>query len=296
MSKKPPFDPKNMPGKPPKPEFNIGILKRVLKMLKDFYPVMLPLAIGCIIFVSITATLPAIFQQQVIAAIEDWYLTGDWAGASKVIIPKVAILGTFYVFSIIAVTVQSQLMTFMTQGFLNKTRQRMFNGMQNLPIKYFDTNKHGDIMSHYTNDIDTLRMLISQAMPTLIQSAIVIVCVLGIMLYYSIWMTLVVLTGVAIMFVVSGKVTAGSAKYFIKQQMSIGQTEGFIQEMMSGQKVVKVFCHEEKSQEDFDRINNQLFEDAYKAHSYANCLGPIIQNIGNILYVIVATRSEGAHV
>ena len=281
--KMPPFDGKH------KPEFSPGILKRVIKMLKDFYPIMFPVALFCIVFCSVTATLPAIFQQQVIAGIEDWYLTGDWAGASKEIIPKVAILGAFYVLSIIAVTLQSQLMTFMTQGFLNKTRQRLFNGMQNLPIKYFDTNKHGDIMSHYTNDIDTLRMLISQAMPTLIQSAIVIVCVLGIMIYYSIWMTLVVLFGVAIMFMVSKKVTAGSAKYFIKQQMSIGKAEGFVQEMMSGQKVIKVFCHEEHAQEDFDALNEQLYHDAFKAHSYANCLGPIIQNIGNILYVIVAT-------
>ncbi len=280
---KPAFDPKKKPG------FDMGILKRIIKMLENFYPVMFPLAIGCIVFCAITATLPAIFQQQVIAGIEDWYLTGDWAGASKEIIPKVMILGGFYLVSIVAVTLQSQLMAYMTQGFLNKTRQSLFNGMQNLPIKYFDTNKHGDIMSHYTNDVDTLRMLVSQAFPTLIQSAIIVVCVLAIMLYYSIWMTLVVLVGVFIMFKVSGKITKGSAKYFLRQQVSIGNAEGFVQEMMSGQKVVKVFCHEEHAKEDFDKINNQLYEDAFKANAYANCLGPIIQNIGNILYVIVAT-------
>lgn len=293
MSKQPGFNPKGgkMPPMDPKqrPGFDMGILKRVLGMLKSFYPVMFPVIIGCIIFCAVTATLPAIFQQQVIAAIEDWYLSGDWAGASKVIIPKVAVLAAFYVVSIIAVTLQSQLMAYMTQGFLNKTRQRLFNGMQNLPIKYFDTNKHGDIMSHYTNDVDTLRMLVSQAMPSLIQSAIIIVCVLGIMIYYSVWMTLVVLAGVILMFFISGNIAKGSAKYFLRQQISIGKAEGFIQEMMSGQKVVKVFCHEEHAMEDFDKLNNQLYEDAYKANSYANCLGPIIQNIGNILYVIVAT-------
>ena len=136
-------------------------------------------------------------------------------------------------------------------------------------------------MSHYTNDVDTLRMLVSQAMPSLIQSAIIIVCVLGIMIYYSVWMTLVVLAGVILMFFISGNIAKGSAKYFLRQQISIGKAEGFIQEMMSGQKVVKVFCHEEHAMEDFDKLNNQLYEDAYKANSYANCLGPIIQNIGN---------------
>ena len=180
-------------------------------------------------------------------------------------------------------------MVYITQGFLNKSRKSMFNGMQNLPIKYFDTNKHGDIMSHYTNDIDTLRMLISQALPTLIQSSIVIVCVLGIMVYYSIPMTLVVLLGVVIMLNVSKKLAGGSAKFFMKQQVSIGKAEGYIQEMMNGQKVIKVFNHEANVKADFDKINEELCNDSYRANAYANCLGPIIMNIGNVLYVVVAT-------
>ena len=276
-------------GKKPKPEFSFASLKRILKMLMEYYPVLFPVAIVCIVFCSITATLPAIFMQQVTAAIEVWCKTGDWAGASEVIIPKVLLLLTFYIVSIIGVTLQSQLMAYITQGFLNKSRQTLFNGMQNLPIKYFDTHKHGDIMSYYTNDMDALRMLISQAIPTLIQSSIVIVCVLGIMVYYSIPMTLVVLVGVVLMLNVSKKIAGGSAKYFIKQQVSIGKAEGFIQEMMNGQKVIKVFCHEENAKKDFDKINEELCNDSFKANAYANCLGPIIMNIGNILYVIVAT-------
>ena len=143
-------------------------------------------------------------------------------------------------------------------------------------------------MSHYTNDIDTLRELVSRAIPALLQSAVIVIGVLAVMLYYSIWMTLIVLAGVFVMMLVSKKVGGGSAKYFIRQQKSIGKAEGFVQEMMNGQKVIKVFNHEQQCEEDFDKINEELFEDSSKAHAYANVLGPIIMNIGNILYVIIA--------
>ena len=265
-----------------------GMLKRVLKMLFEFYPVLAPVAVVCILISAAASALPPIFMQQVIAAIETWQKSGDWAGAAKVIVPKVMLLGGLYCFSIIAVVLQTQLMAIITQGFLGKMRCRMFDGMQNLPIKYFDTHKHGDIMSHYTNDIDTLRQLISQSMPSLIQSCAVILCVLSIMLSFSIWMTLVVLAGVAVMVLVSGKIGGGSAKYFMRQQKAMGRTEGYVQEMMNGQKVVKVFCHEEQSKKDFDEINNALYEDSFRAHAYANMLGPIISNIGNVLYAFVA--------
>ena len=164
----------------------------------------------------------------------------------------------------------------------------MFGGMQNLPIKYFDTNKHGDIMSYYTNDIDTLRQLISQSMPALIRSIAIVIGVFFIMLYYSVWMTLLLLVGVAAMMIISKKVGGGSAKYFIKQQQSIGKAEGFIQEMMNGQKVIKVFNHEEECISDFEEINTALCDDSCKANAYANILGPIIMNIGNIIYVLIA--------
>ena len=269
-------------------KMNVKALGRVIKMLYGFYPVLFPVIIGCIIFAAITSALPAIFQQQVIAAIEEWFVSRDWASAKQIIIPKVLILAVLYAISLCAVIVQTQLMAIMTQGFLGKMRKAMFEKMQNLPIKYFDTHAHGDIMSIYTNDVDTLRMLISQAMPSLIQSTIVIVCVLGIMIYYSIWMTLVVLCGVFVMLMVSKKITGGSAKFFMKQQVAIGKAEGLVQEMMNGQKVIKVFNHEELAQKDFDKMNEELCEASFRANAYANCLGPIIANIGNILYVIVA--------
>ena len=200
----------------------------------------------------------------------------------------VGILIGLYVLSIAFITVQSQLMAKITQGFLDKMRCKMFDGMQNLPIKYFDTHKHGDIMSYYTNDIDTLRQLVSQSLPSLIQSSIIVLTVFGIMLWYSVPMTLVVLLGIGLMIIVSKKIGGGSAKYFIRQQRSVANFEGYIQETMNGQKVVKVFNHEKKAEEEFDKINGELFNDSYKAHAYANCLGPIIMNIGNILYVICA--------
>ena len=265
-----------------------GTLPRVIKMFFKFYPVLAPLAVACILFAAVTSSLPPIFLQQVIAAIEEWATTGDWTGASKVIIPKVATLVCFYLVSICAIITQTQLMAYMTQGFLNKLRKALFDGMQNLPISYFDSKKHGDIMSVYTNDIDTLRQLVSQALPSLLQSCTIVMCVLSIMLYYSALMTAIVLAGVVLMIFVSKTVGAGSAKYFIRQQKSLGNAEGFIQEMMAGQKVVKVFCHEKQNEQDFEKLNNQLFSDAYRAHAYANVLGPIIQNIGNILYVMVA--------
>ncbi len=275
--------------RPQRPAPKKGSLKRVLKMLYGYYPRLVPFTAICIIFFSIISAAPAIFQQQVIADIEKFYASGDWDTAAAVILPKVFILVALYTVSISAITAYTQIMAYMTQGFLSKLRCTMFEGMQNLPIKYFDTHKHGDIMSHYTNDIDTLRQLVSQSLPTLLQASVIVVSVLSVMLYYSVWMTLVVLLGVFIMLVVSRKIAGGSSKYFIRQQKAVGKTEGYVQEMMNGQKVIKVFCHENQVQQDFDKINNALFEDSFRAHAFANCLGPIIQNIGNILYVVIAT-------
>ncbi|MBQ6503920.1 MAG: ABC transporter ATP-binding protein [Flexilinea sp.] len=271
-----------------KPQIKVGSIKRLLSLLVKAYPVMVPIVAVCILIGAVTASLPAIFQQKIYVLIGEWMESGDWAGASKQILPLVTTLACFYVVSLLAGFTQSQLMAIITQGFLNKMRQQMFSKMQNLPVKYFDTNKHGDIMSHYTNDIDTLRQMVSQSLPTLLRCIILLTSVMCIMLWYSLWMTLVVLLGVFAMLKVSRKVGSGSAKYFIRQQKSMGKTEGFIQEMMTGQKVVKVFNHEPQSRKDFQAVNNELYEDAFRAHAYANVLGPIINNIGNTLYVTIA--------
>ena len=269
-------------------KMNGGAFKRVIKMLFKFYPVLLPLTIFCILFSAAAAAVPDMFIQKVITIIGKFSETRDWAAASGELMPKIYLLVGIYIVSLIAIVVYTQLMAFITQGFLCKMRRAMFNGMQDLPIKYFDKNKHGDIMSHYTNDIDTLRQLVSQALPALLRAGSVVICVFFVMLYYSLWMTLVLLIGVVAMMFVSKKLGGGSAKYFIRQQQSLGRAEGLIQEMMNGQKVIKVFCHERECEEDFDKLNDALYEDSRKANAYANILGPIIQNIGNILYVIVA--------
>lgn len=272
----------------PNKKVNPHTFKRIMKTLIGYYPVLVPVTVFCILFSAIAAAIPDIFIQKIIAIIEVWQPDKNWTAAVKEITPLMVILISMYVISIIAVTVYSELMAFITQGFLSKLRISMFGGMQNLPIKYFDTNKHGDIMSYYTNDIDTLRQLISQSMPALIRSIAIVIGVFFIMLYYSVWMTLLLLVGVAAMMIISKKVGGGSAKYFIKQQQSIGKAEGFIQEMMNGQKVIKVFNHEEECISDFEEINTALCDDSCKANAYANILGPIIMNIGNIIYVLIA--------
>ena len=276
--------------KPSRPTLDFSALGRVIKMLYQFYPRLLPLVGVCIITAAAVASIPAIFTQKVLAILTDCLDKGilSWEVARERILPLVLVLVGLYALSITLSFIQTQLMAIITQGFLSKMRCRMFEGMQNLPIRYFDTHKHGDIMSHYTNDIDTLRQLVSQSLPQLLQSAVIVVTVLGIMLYYSVLMTLAILCGVIAMVLVSKKIGGGSAKYFIRQQQSMGKSEGFVQEMMNGQKVIKVFSHEDAVKADFDVINEELCEDARRAHTYANCLGPIIMNIGNVLYVICA--------
>lgn len=264
-------------------------LGRVIRLLFRYYPVMMPITIACIVFSAIISAIPAIFLEQVTSAIDTCLKNGtEWAQARAIILPKVLLLIGFYVLSIISLTVETQLAAIITQGFLGKLRKTMFDSMQNLPIRYFDTHKHGDIMSYYTNDIDTLRQLIGQSLPTLIRASVIVISVSCIMLWYSIWLTLLLVVGVIAMIFVSKKLGGGSARFFMRLQQTVGVQEGFVQEMMNGQKVIKVFNHEKECQQSFDQINDDLFSHNYKAHAYANTLGPIIMNIGNILYVIVA--------
>ena len=264
-----------------------GTFKRLLKMLFSEYKIQLCIVLVCIILSTIAATASNVFLNQIIQEINDGIKTG-WDAASKNIVKIIATMGGIYLVGVAASFFHARIMAIVTQGFLNKTRKKMFGKMERLPIKYFDTHPHGDIMSYYTNDIDTLRQLVSQALPALIQSALTITILVVYMLYLSVWMTLIVFGAVALMMVVVKTVGGNSAKFFIRQQKALGKTEGFIEEMMSGQKVVKVFNHEEESCKDFDEINGQLFDEASKANGFANILMPIMGNIGNILYVCIA--------
>ncbi|MBR3475520.1 MAG: ABC transporter ATP-binding protein [Oscillospiraceae bacterium] len=267
---------------------NFGAIKWALKKFFGYYPRLAPLAMFCILFSAAIAAIPAVFIQRILDVIQRWETSGDWAAAKAELLPYIFLLIGLYLVSICSLTLETQLMAVMTQGFLDKLRREMFNGMQDLPIRYFDSHKHGDIMSFYTNDIDTLRQLISGSLPSLVRSVAIVVAVFFIMLWFSLWMTLVLLLGVAAMFFVTKTIGGSSAKYFMSQQKAVGAMEGFAQEMMNGQKVVKVFCHEEQSIEDFDKVNGELFDVSYKANAFASTLGPIIANIGNVLYVGLA--------
>ena len=232
--------PKSNSIQPPKPgarpKAKKGTLGRVIKLLFKFYPKLMPLVVIFYLFSAVTASIPAIFTKNIISTIENAVeYSLPWSAVSVDIVKLLTILGSLYLVSLIFITINTQMMAYITQGFLNKMRRTMFDGMQNLPIKFFDTHKHGDIMSHYTNDIDTLRQLVSQSLPSLLQSCVIVISVLSIMLYYSVWMTLVVLAGVIVMIIVSKKIGGGSAKHFIRMQRAIGSTEGYVQEMMNGQ-------------------------------------------------------------
>ena len=261
---------------------------RLIKTLFEFYPVLLPVIIVLILFNSVVSSIPSVFMQNIIAVIEKYWRTKDWLHAKPEVLSFVTVLLILYILSLIASFTYNRLMAVVTQGSLMKFREKMFARMESLPIRYFDTNAHGDIMSIYTNDTDTLRQLISQSLPALMQTSIVLLTVFCIMVYYSFWLTGVVLIGCVIMFFITKNFGSKSSRFFIKQQQTLGATEGYIEEMMNGQKVIKVFNHEEDAIAGFDKVNNAWFEASRKANTFANILMPVLHNMGNILYVLIA--------
>lgn len=197
-------------------------------------------------------------------------------------------VGGFYLLGVAAIFVQNRVMVYVSQGTLMHMRNEMFVHMETLPIKYFDQHPHGDIMSMYTNDIDTLRQMISQSMPQFLNSAITIVSVFISMVMLSIPLTIVTLVMVAVVLFSTKKATGASGRYFVQQQRDLGNVNGYIEEMMEGQKVVKVFCHEPQALEEFRKLNDQLYDSAYNANQFANILGPINAQLGNVSYVLCA--------
>ncbi|MBQ6634110.1 MAG: ABC transporter ATP-binding protein [Ruminococcus sp.] len=266
-----------------------GTVSRLMKMLFGFFPKLLPVIIVLIIMNAILGALPSIFQQNVIAVIEKARAKGwSWSYTAPKALKFVYILGAIYIAALIMTFVYNQLLAVFTQGALDKIRKEMFGHMQKLPIRYFDSNQRGDIMSHYTNDVDAMRQMISQSFPQLLVSLITVITILCIMMYYSILMGLVIILGSAVTIIITKKIGGKSAKYFMQQQKAIGKTEGVIEEMINGQKVIKVFNHEEDSQETFDKANDELYEAAYKANYYSNTLMPIVNNVNYLVYVFVA--------
>ena len=265
-----------------------GTLKRLVKMLFSFYPVLLPLVMAGVLLCGLINSVGSLFLQKALEVISSSWQTGDWAAAQPKIVGLVTALAIIYLIGNLSSLFWNRYMAVITQGSLEKLREKMFNRMQDLPIRYFDTNQRGDIMSHYTNDIDTLRQMISQSLPNLLQTVIVLATVLFIMFYFSAWMGLVIIAGVAVMTFLTKLLGSNSARFFIAQQTELGVVEGHIEEVMNGQKVVKAFCHEHAAEEDFDERNEKLFEVSQKANMFANILMPILMNLGNLIYVVVA--------
>ncbi|MBR1770400.1 MAG: ABC transporter ATP-binding protein [Lachnospiraceae bacterium] len=266
-----------------------GTFVRLMKLLFQFYPRMLPLIILLIVLNAILGALPSIFQQKVIAVMEQAWNNGwDWEMTRPMVMHLVLILAVLYILAMACTLVYNQLLAVFTQGTLDKFRVNMFEHMESLPIRYFDTNQRGDIMSYYTNDVDAMRQMISQSFPQLLVSLITVVTILCIMMYYSVLMGLVIVAGAIVTITITKRIGGKSAKFFMKQQKEIGRTEGVIEEMIAGQKVIKVFNHEEDAQKKFDEANESLFQSSYLANRYANTLMPIINNVNYLIYVAVA--------
>ena len=261
---------------------------RLVGYLFHSYPVHVVIILICIIITAIGSVAAGYFMPKFI---DDVIYAGIKNGMDSVKPTMTTLfieLVSVYGISFVASFTYQQLICVVTQGFLDRIRRDMFSKMEKLPISYFDRNQHGDIMSTYTNDVDAIRQVVSQALPQFIQVMLTVLILFGTMLFYSIWLSIVVILSVILIFFTTKKIGGGSAKYFIRQQKSLAKTEGFIEEMMNGQKVVKVFCHEEKSKADFEVLNEELNHNAFQANAYANMLVPIIHNIANVLYVICA--------
>ena len=287
MAKRPMRGPHGGPMLAGKGKVNTKALGRLIRMLFKNYPAMLITVMVCIVISALVGVAPSVYIETITSYIEQG-LRSSWAEVYTPIINAIVTMVCLYLLGLAATTIYTQLMAHVTQNFLHKLRTDMFAGMQRLPIKFFDQNSRGDIMSYYTNDTDTLRQLVSQALPSLFSSGLIVLSLLFIMFYYSMPLMLIVFAGIFIMFRVTKTVGGKSASFFVRQQKSLGKVEGYIEEMMNGQKVVKVFCHERAAERDFDKINEQLFSDAQDANRFSNIFGPIMNNIGNILYVLMA--------
>ena len=272
--------------KPSRPQVNPNTLKRLLSYL-SVYKTRVILVVICILLSAIANVMSSLFIQRLI----DDYISPLLLEANPVfdaLFRAIVQMACIYVIGILASLIYNRTMAVISQGILKKIRDDMFAHMQKLPIKYFDTHTHGDVMSHYTNDTDALRQMLSQSLPQLLSSSVTIVAVFVSMLYLSLWMTLFIIVFLFLILKVVKSIAGKSSVYFIKQQQNIGDVNGYIEEMINGQKVVKVFCHEDEAKAVFDQKNEALCDSMTTANTYANILMPIMGNMGNILYVLLA--------
>ena len=262
---------------------------RLLRTLWGFYPRLLPSILGLIFVNAGILSLPAVFMQKVVAALEKaWTQHLPWAAVQPEILHLVKILALLYVVSLAANVTYNQLLAVFNQGSLARFREKLFTHMETLPLGYFDRHQRGDLMSYYTNDVEALRQLISQAFPQLCVTAVSLAVLLCIMLYYSLWMSLVVVGGSLWSVVITRKVGGRSARYFMKQQHTLADCEGFMEESINGGKVIKVFNREAAARREFDRVNQELYEASCRANQYSNTLMPILNNVSYLIYIIVA--------
>lgn len=276
---------KNTFGK--KQKINKNTVKRLFDIIMSKHKIWLLVVFICIIVSGIASVSGQLFLQSLI----DDYISPLLLEENPVftnLLKALFGIGFVYLIGVVSTFISNRLLVNISQGVLKDIRNQMFSHMQTLPISYFDNNTHGDIMSHYTNDTDTLMQMISQSLPNLVSSIITIIAVLFGMLHLSIILTLIVIIGVIVMLIVSKNVASKAGKYFVEQQDSLGKLNGYIEEMIDGVKVVKVFTHEEIAKKDFDKVNSLLCENATKANIHANTLMPIMHNIGNVVYVIIA--------
>lgn len=272
--------------KPSRPQVNPNTLKRLLGYL-SVYKTRVIVVVICILLSAIANVMSSLFIQRLI----DDYISPLLLEANPVfdaLFRAIVQMACIYVIGILASLIYNRTMAVISQGILKKIRDDMFAHMQTLPIKYFDTHTHGDVMSHYTNDTDALRQMLSQSLPQLLSSCVTIVAVFVSMLYLSLWMTLFIIVFLFLILKVVKSIAGKSSVYFIKQQQNIGDVNGYIEEMINGQKVVKVFCHEDEAKAVFDQKNEALCDSMTTANTYANILMPIMGNMGNILYVLLA--------
>ena len=269
-----------------RPKVSSNTIKRLLQYIFH-YKLRFFLVLLCIVISALASVASSLYIQTLI----DDYITPLLLESNPVfdaLLKSIIIMACIYVTGIICTLLYNRIMVSIAQGILKEIRDTMFAHMQTLPIRYFDTHTHGDIMSHYTNDTDTLRQMISQSIPQMFSSLITVVSVFCAMLAVNVWLTLVVVICIFIILNITRFIAGKSSIYFIRQQSSIGDLNGYIEEMINGPKVIKVFCHEEKSKENFDEKNDALCQDATSANMFANILMPIMNNLGHLQYVLVA--------
>ncbi len=275
--------PMRIPGQ----KMDFKVLKRVFGYVGTKYKFLMLLVVLCIFLSSIANVYSSLFLGSLIDEFIEPMLIDGSTDFAPLLIMLLKMAGIFLL-GIVSTFCYNFIMVRVAQGVLKSIRDEAFTHMQTLPIKYFDTNSHGDIMSRYTNDIDTLRQMISMTIPQVISSAVTIISTFVAMVSLSVPLTVVVIICIALMMAFTGKIAGNSGRFFVKQQESLGDINGYIEEMVTGQKVIKVFCHEDKAKEEFDELNEELFRNAYSANKFVNMLGPVNNNLGHLQYVIVA--------